>query len=190
MSLTVTSEDRFADALLTLLKKTPYEAISVSVLCRQAGLSRQTFYKFFNSKESLLNYIAQGLNLKYLAHRDYSQKDGFFTFWLEQRDIAEVLIDRGLMHRVACVNPQTIDILHSLLQWKDIEGGDSLERLLYEFVNAGEIRLLECWRADGWKQSPGELADVVELAILGNSRMEALTEELRGKLGDRTDLGQ
>ena len=45
----ITSQNMFADALLTLLKANSYENISISELCTAAKVSRQTFYILFQS---------------------------------------------------------------------------------------------------------------------------------------------
>ena len=53
----ITSQNMFADALLTLLKTNSYENISISQLCTTAKVSRQTFYILFQSKENVIYYI-------------------------------------------------------------------------------------------------------------------------------------
>ena len=53
----ITSQNMFADALLTLLKTNSYENISISELCTTAKVSRQTFYILFQSKENVVYYI-------------------------------------------------------------------------------------------------------------------------------------
>ena len=53
----ITSQNMFADALLTLLKTNSYENISISQLCTAAKVSRQTFYILFQSKENVIYYI-------------------------------------------------------------------------------------------------------------------------------------
>lgn len=42
------------DALLLLLKKVPYNEISVTALCDKAGVTRMSFYRNFNTKEDVL----------------------------------------------------------------------------------------------------------------------------------------
>ena len=53
------SQDQIADALLALMEKKPYDEISVSELCRCAGISRQTFYSLYQSKENVVIRILQ-----------------------------------------------------------------------------------------------------------------------------------
>ena len=58
----LTSQSAIADALLSLMEEKPYTRISVSEICKSAGVSRQTFYTLFASKD---NVIAYELERKY-----------------------------------------------------------------------------------------------------------------------------
>lgn len=42
------------EALLLMMKKKPYNDISVTVLCEKAGVTRMSFYRNFNTKEDVL----------------------------------------------------------------------------------------------------------------------------------------
>ncbi len=50
------SQLRLSEALFRLLEQKAFSAISVSELCREADVSRQTFYSLFDSKESVVTY--------------------------------------------------------------------------------------------------------------------------------------
>lgn len=49
------SQEMFMDALLRLMEKRPFSDISVTAICRKAGLSRQTFYLLFETKENMID---------------------------------------------------------------------------------------------------------------------------------------
>ena len=50
------SQRQIAEALLQLLDGQPYGDISVSAICKQADVSRQTFYSLFQSKENVITF--------------------------------------------------------------------------------------------------------------------------------------
>lgn len=50
------SQGWLAAALLGLMEHKPYPQISVREICAAAGLSRQTFYNVFDSKDEILRY--------------------------------------------------------------------------------------------------------------------------------------
>ena len=53
----LTSQRAIACALMELMETAPYSDISVSALCRAAGVSRPTFYSIFGSKDDVVAYI-------------------------------------------------------------------------------------------------------------------------------------
>ncbi|MGI6168803.1 MAG: TetR/AcrR family transcriptional regulator [Christensenellales bacterium] len=60
----------FASALLTLMKRKPYEKINISEICNTAFLSRSCFYKYFKSKDELLRYQIRTMLLTEFEKKD------------------------------------------------------------------------------------------------------------------------
>ena len=56
-----TARLRIKNALVTLLGKSEFSKISVTDICREAGLSRVTFYLWYDSKDALLNDYFQDI---------------------------------------------------------------------------------------------------------------------------------
>lgn len=50
----IQSQNMILDALNELLEQKKYKNISISEICGKSGISRQTFYKLFGSKENLM----------------------------------------------------------------------------------------------------------------------------------------
>ena len=53
------SQRQIADAMMALLGKKPFAQITVSELCKAAGISRQTFYTLFTSRENVMVFTLQ-----------------------------------------------------------------------------------------------------------------------------------
>ena len=51
------SQQQIAKAFILLLRNTPYPSISVSAICKEARVSRQTFYSLFESRENIILYL-------------------------------------------------------------------------------------------------------------------------------------
>lgn len=68
----LTSLDQIADALVELLDSKGFGQISVSELCRASGISRQTFYNLYQSKENVIIYVLQD---KYCHIPDTDEED-------------------------------------------------------------------------------------------------------------------
>lgn len=54
--IAIRSQECLSDALLDLMKENDYSKISIKDICGAAGLSRQTFYQFFNSKDDVIRF--------------------------------------------------------------------------------------------------------------------------------------
>ena len=53
------SQRQLAEAMMRLIRVKPYAQITVSELCKDAGISRQTFYTLFTSRENVLVFTLQ-----------------------------------------------------------------------------------------------------------------------------------
>lgn len=59
------SKARIDHAFMTLLKTVPYENISISMLCREAGISRRAFYRNFKNLDAVIYYKLQQIQIYY-----------------------------------------------------------------------------------------------------------------------------
>lgn len=46
-----------ADSLKKLMRRTPFQKLSIQEICDEAGISRRNFYRYFPDKYALLNWI-------------------------------------------------------------------------------------------------------------------------------------
>ena len=99
------SREWLANALLTLLKSQKYEEITIKEICREADLSRQTFYQIFDSRNEVVEYIFlrlfsefrgdcgnfEGLSLGELSLR-------FFTFFQKHSAFIRVMTSNNMSY--------------------------------------------------------------------------------------------
>ena len=103
------SQRQIADALMALLAEKPFAQITVSELCKAAGISRQTFYTLFTSRENVmvftlhaqycdgpelseLEHIAcRGDMLRWLCH-------GYSEYMLRNQGLIKLLVDNHIDH--------------------------------------------------------------------------------------------
>ena len=102
----LTSQSAIAGALLSLMEEKPYSRISVSEICKCAGVSRQTFYTLFESKD---NVIAFELERKYCfrpeehecCRSSMSLEDichAYSIYITECRDILALLVRNDILY--------------------------------------------------------------------------------------------
>ena len=57
----VKTKKALSEALFSLLRKMPFDELTVNALCTEAGVRRATFYKHFKDKYDFLSYIIASL---------------------------------------------------------------------------------------------------------------------------------
>ena len=53
------SQRQIAAAMMALIREKPFAQITISELCKAAGISRQTFYSLFTSRENVMAFTLQ-----------------------------------------------------------------------------------------------------------------------------------
>ena len=102
-----TSQKNIACALLDLLKEKPFSRISVSELCKEAGISRQTFYSLFKSKDNVITYIFQE-DYCYSPEDSTGDPDGldslhqlclgYSSYIIRQTDFIRMLVENNIIY--------------------------------------------------------------------------------------------
>ena len=70
----LTSQKQISSAMLSLLQTKSYADISVCEICKEAQISRQTFYSLFRSKENVISYELEQ-NYCFTLHSDCMEED-------------------------------------------------------------------------------------------------------------------
>lgn len=101
----LSSQQNIANSFIKLLSEKDYSKISISEICSSAGISRQTFYSLFESKE---NIIAFELSKKYLFDPSSECKCcGTPTLKQLSRGYAEYIIEKKDFIRLLALNKIT-----------------------------------------------------------------------------------
>lgn len=104
--IALSSQSRIAGTLLSLMERKPFSSITVSELCREAGVSRPTFYSLFGSMEDVVLYI---LKESYCYAPGGEHVDGcglagfcygYSGYIASHRDFLSLLMQNGLFHIV------------------------------------------------------------------------------------------
>lgn len=99
----LTSQGWLVDALLALMEHKEYTRLTVRELCEAAGLSRQTFYNCFDSKEEILRLRIRQCYQEMLARLDQMQElrladitDAFAATFQANHRFFRLLLDQHL----------------------------------------------------------------------------------------------
>ena len=149
--------------LIQLLEEKPVAEISVKELCQVCDLNRSTFYLHYASVQELLEAMEQeileGLN---------EVLDKFDAAFMQSPDpvprdaaLAEAFIDQvKAVVRSRCLN-----------QWAQLldRGQDARAEYFLSFVLSGSLGVVEQWMEDGMRQSPAQLAHLVNSFIFAGA---------------------
>ncbi len=168
------------NALLELLKSKPVEDITVSELCREADVHRNTFYYHYNSPVDLYNEILKALTDGVLsiieAYLDTADYEGFL------RTIAELaysyrpllkyfFLERGDLSFLDPIITQTQERVIAF--WKLRYPQVPMEELkyLHNYITGGTLLLIRTWARDGFQDTPDQFSGRLvkyTVAVLGD----------------------
>ena len=153
------------------LENKPLDDISVTDICKRAGLSRRTFYRNCEEKEDLIRFSTEVLVREQLSQVDFTSVDAhslysdFFLYWDKHRDFLRILYSSCLFDlflrefvRISC------DDMRYPLQEKTLEGcadKNQKRRFSNAFIIGGLGQMLAMWTEEGFKTSPEEMAESI-----------------------------
>lgn len=149
------TKEIMAEALLRLLNKKPYDDIKVVEIADTAGVSRSSFYRYFNKgtkKDLILEYIIYLWDIYIINKDNKSSLDKAFLILLEfiynYKDIFIILNKSGLN-----------DIIFKLIYHMEKDLND-LEDVVKAFIAGSIYGLVNYWISNDFKTSPEEIVDI------------------------------
>lgn len=96
------------EALLILLRDKEYKDISITEICKKAGVTRMSFYRNFESKEDILFKKVRNVTDSFVKESDISYKSDtvssyfvkLFTHMQQQKELCAALNKAGLIYMV------------------------------------------------------------------------------------------
>lgn len=172
------TRQRIRKAFLTLLRKAPIHAISVKELCALAGISRGTFYAYYEDVYDLLHRIEDEMTAEIsdalkpiMATMDQDTpvaiSTRIFEILKDNSDLCTVTLseygDKDFAERlIGMGRGKCIDLYRSYFRNVPPEAVD----YYYAFISAGVLGLLRRWLEDGTAASPEVMAQLAEGIML------------------------
>lgn len=168
------------EGLMRCLENKPLSRITVSELCREAGVNRATFYNHYQSPAMVLRDItrdyAADLQKVYEASMlscpgdQVKATEACFEFIDQRRADIQVLFSDNAENNVVRFEEELVDEIVSRdvdpLYWKPGQGNDN--RLVYAIVTASaSYGLVRAWILGKIDKTPAELASMLD-SIFGD----------------------
>ncbi|MCD7917438.1 MAG: TetR/AcrR family transcriptional regulator [Clostridiales bacterium] len=166
------SVDYFLSTLFELMKTRPYRDITVSELCHAVGLSRNTFYKYFKNKDSLLERFSERLWDAFQETMPPSRtlSSGFlhyFEFCYSLKEMVEALVRNDLLQPLTQWNERFIRCIQPAEADVGAELDPSSLDMMYHFISSGCVRLVEDWCRTGFAEAPAHMARLATCVLEG-----------------------
>lgn len=173
------SQEQISQAMMRLIRQKPYAQISVSELCKAAGISRQTFYSLFTSRENVMIFTLQaqcGCQEAEEKRRPVSSPGeslreicrGTSEYLYRNRDLIRILTDNHIDYLL-------YDTFHELLSQADCLWGrmDECTRSYASSFYAGGVSCVaRQYAREGCAASPQQLEELLIRLFSGSLFMD------------------
>lgn len=136
------TREKIVDAAIDLFKNNPYDQVTVKDICTLAGVTRNSFYYYFDSKETIFDAIGDWCSrtAKQRLPEVFSSRSAYQQVWEIYRLYLEAQIDLGpeIMNHV-CVS-RTMKGSSDYYSYIDSALEGSITRLIRASQESGIIR--------------------------------------------------
>ena len=162
----IQSQQWLGEGLVRLMSQQPYAAITIGAICKEADLSRQTFYNVFDSKEEVLRFCLRQQYEKqfrrFAGHEKITVEEivgAFAVVVAENQTLLRLMIENHLDSVLADEITQCV----ALFAGKFVNKDRGTERLAYsEALLSGALgHLLVYWFRQEQPFSIGQLTRLI-----------------------------
>ncbi len=171
--ISVRSKRLITEALLELMETVPFSKISIRDIVEKAGLTRQTFYHNFESKEDVVSYkldeLFEGF-FQYVIDNKVADCEGvicfYFRYWQKNDKFIKLLVKNNLVYILELKYPEYFKVIQFIfMRGNDISDVES--EYVYSFISGAIINLLVTWINNGQVMTPKEMAKFVMRILEG-----------------------
>lgn len=154
------TKESLQTALISLLADKPYEKISVTDICKKAGVSRMSYYRNFESKDEILQKLAdEYFNKIKVGLLEREEKGCHYEWYLDFfREVKEDPERMKLLLKADSIIHFMGGVDSILVKIKDADTPEGHYRLLAK--EGGFYTIVSNWVYDGMKESPEEMAEL------------------------------
>ena len=155
-----------AEGLFRLMERDRYQGLTISQICQEAGMSRQTFYQHYRKKDQVL---AWWLQMRFLEKTEKEPDTGspaeniqrLFEDFPIPKDKLVLLRDQGLL---PLLSDSMRDFLESTIdryQPADFLQGPQYRDYDHALIVSTISTVLSCWIDRDFREGPQELSAIV-----------------------------
>jgi AcrR family transcriptional regulator len=167
------SQRQIAEALMALIRVKPYAQITISELCKAAGISRQTFYSLFTSRENVVVFTLQtnACDAPEIIAPEADCADsalrflcrGYSEYMLHNRELIKLLVDNHIDYLLYNSFLEAMDDCGCFLSGVE----PCLRRYAISFYAGGIACVARRYALEGCTSSAGALEEMLMTLLSG-----------------------
>ena len=148
-----------------------YDQIHISDICREVGISRAVFYRYFETKFDVLDAwmdrrFSSYNNNPVVETTPRAGTHNFIHFWYENRDMPELLIRQNMFDLLIQKGIRAGTSMPFINQILGMEDDSAEVHRSLVFSAYGIMGILRDWQVRGFKESEDEMVDVINSILL------------------------
>ena len=150
------------NGMLELMLNRSYEEITVSELCKFLNIPRNTFYRYFDAKDDVVNALIDNIVLdfcpKLSRNGQLEEMERFFDYWFQNRNVLDVIQRNGLGSKLI---DRFVRQGHDYFDdgmYRIIAKDTATQKHLTQFAYGGVMTMILHWHHSGCQESPKEMA--------------------------------
>lgn len=159
---TVLRQRHLETVFMEMLQSTSYHNITVGAVCKQAGVPRGMFYRYFDSKDDVLDAMIDHVLMDYAAFdcnlHALREEQRALRYWRQQEGFLRTLLKNNLEGKLfeRCLS---FGMKEEKTLQRQIFGDNPSNEATLIFTITGIMSLILYWHKDGYKKSEDEMAD-------------------------------
>ena len=159
--------DKMIDAMIQLLQKKSFDAITVTEICRTAGIQRSTFYAHYSDPYELLQDMANQVLKSFWAYwESHAAREPEPKINQENLEIFFAYVQEHQEQAKALFREQSTVFWEPILQWiseqlKTISRDQEHIRYAAIFYLSGVVNVTNRWLYTGCRESVESLCDLI-----------------------------
>lgn len=170
--------------LLKEMAEQPFSQITISGLCRYAGVPRKAFYRYFKNLDdallALVDHTMEACNREIMNAWDGSSQltqrtlEAYFSYWVDNKNFVDIMIRQDLWHLVIMSATAYVD-RRKAENHSQVKSADYANELAEYFVSHGLMMTIMHWCYHGCPSTPKEMAkafcEMLNMPLASRSRL-------------------
>lgn len=155
------TKESLLEALIRMLEEVPLESITVSDLCKEAGINRTTFYKYYSVPEDVITEVAERI-LDEVIYRAEENERTVYDYMLVCCNA--FLQHRGLMSAYVRSSGNISHMMYKQMAKRTGKLG-FLMNTYNNFAAGGVASVLSTWMLRDFPEPPEEMAMILTKCV-------------------------